>query len=487
VTFPDIDRPSSVEARTPFPRDSLSRPLSPLERWYWIADQVSPLNVIARVQVRGELSLPALRQGLQALQARQPLLRVAIEADANGANPRFIDAGDTSVPLRHAVVTPDEDRAAPWVAEVDGQELREAIDWRTGPLVRALVLTREPVGQDRQDVQDGTYDLVLTVAHCIADGTTALTLLQQWIELTAELRSAGPEPAAQHFASRPFLPAAEDLLPTRHRGWRGRARLARQGLRDRVVSRGRIPGRIAPDVRLPFAERRTGLVHRSLSGQRLDALVRACRREGVTVHGVLAAAMVTAVAREAGVPGPYSIGSPVDFRGELVPPVSPKEAGSYVATVGSVVLWRPGAPLWPTARAISEDIVRHKRRGDHFSLVNLIGAQGPASVALSAPFMEFMEAKGPINLCLSNLSTFDMPDTIGPWALSEAQFIAGISVTGYFVAAVNTTHGQLSWNFTYVRGALSEERARNLADDCVAIVEEATGQRLVPKRNGTVA
>jgi hypothetical protein len=34
------------------------RPLSPLERWYWIADQISPLNVIARAQVRGTPAPP---------------------------------------------------------------------------------------------------------------------------------------------------------------------------------------------------------------------------------------------------------------------------------------------------------------------------------------------------------------------------------------------------------------------------------------------
>ncbi|MBH8846513.1 hypothetical protein I5J94_29675, partial [Pseudomonas aeruginosa] len=53
----------------------IRRPLSAVERWYWLSDQFSALNVISRVRVHGRLSIDDLRRGLDALQARHPLLR----------------------------------------------------------------------------------------------------------------------------------------------------------------------------------------------------------------------------------------------------------------------------------------------------------------------------------------------------------------------------------------------------------------------------
>ncbi|RTB30568.1 hypothetical protein EJ655_30985 [Pseudomonas aeruginosa] len=66
----------------------IRRPLSAVERWYWLSDQFSALNVISRVRVHGRLSIDDLRRGLDALQARHPLLRARGGAPARGGHPR---------------------------------------------------------------------------------------------------------------------------------------------------------------------------------------------------------------------------------------------------------------------------------------------------------------------------------------------------------------------------------------------------------------
>ncbi|MBH9247408.1 hypothetical protein I5K69_19185, partial [Pseudomonas aeruginosa] len=63
----------------------IRRPLSAVERWYWLSDQFSALNVISRVRVHGRLSIDDLRRGLDALQARHPLLRGGGAARGGGA------------------------------------------------------------------------------------------------------------------------------------------------------------------------------------------------------------------------------------------------------------------------------------------------------------------------------------------------------------------------------------------------------------------
>lgn len=430
----------------------VTRALSPLERWYWIADQVSPLNVIARVRVRGRLPVSVLRRALDALQARHPLLRVAIATDADGANARFVPTR-ALIPLREASAG-DPGRGEDWVRETNERELVERIDWAQGPLCRTTVLTT---------AAGDTHDLILTLAHCIADGTTVLSLLKDWIGLAAEPHTWSAEPA---------LPPCEEMFPPRQRGTAGAIRLRLQMLRDRLQVRRHHPRRAEPDRFVAFEQRRTRLLHRCLSADQVDALTRACRREKTTVHGALAAAMVTAIARETGgsVPTHVAIGSPIDLRDALTPPVPDHAVGTYVATVPSFVAYRPGGSPWAVARALTRDLGRRRRRGEPFGMVRLIGGSCPATVAASGPLIEYIESRGPVNLCISNVGRFDFPSVIGEWQVSGAQFVAGLSVVGYFVSTVNTSHGQLFWNFTFVEDALPVPRAERLVTDCVDTV-----------------
>ncbi|KPC64063.1 FAD-dependent monooxygenase [Streptomyces chattanoogensis] len=451
LTFPGI----------PDPEPRVRRNLSPLERWYWIADRTSPLNGVIRARLHGPLELPLLRRALDVLQARHPLLRVAISGDDEGAAPAFRPVGGRPIPLRHVQVPAGDPEAdARWQREIDEHELAEGIDWRTGPLLRAVVITQQGAGRGAD-----VHDLLLTAAHCMADGMTGLSVLGEWIDIAAQL-SAGEEPSR---TSRRALPAAEDLLPRPHRGEAGAAALAALMERDAEEARRLQPRRLTPSRPVPFARRRTRMVHRSLTAGQLELLVDACKRHGTTVHGALAAAMVTAVAQEAGTPEPahFSIGSPLDFRGELDPAVAYDEAGTYAATLPSRVLYRPGTPLWPMARAIARDLADRRQRAEHLSLVNLLDRAGPRTPADGEAFMRYLDEQGPLNLCLSNLGRHGFPDRVGPWRVSGTQLVAGISVTGALVATALTSHGRLAWNFSYIDGMVTAPRARHLADASV--------------------
>ncbi|HEV2639098.1 MAG TPA: FAD-dependent monooxygenase [Actinocrinis sp.] len=444
------------------------RALSPVERLYWIVDQTSPLNVLARARVHGHLPLPLQRRSLDILQLRHPLLRVAIADDGAGTHPAFVPVDGRQIPLRHVDVPADDPAAdTRWEREVNETELGQSVDWRTGPLLRAVVITRSGGAGHDEDV----HDLLLTAPHIIADGKTCLSLLREWIELAADLDSGTPHQAT----SRRVLPATEDLLPRRHRGAAGIAGLRAMLLRDHIAARHSPAQRIIPGRQVPPDQRRTQMVHRTLTGDQVEQLAQTATRHGSTVHGALAAALVTAVARDAGTPaaGYFSLGSPVDFRGDLVPAVAPDEVGTYVATVPTRVRYEPGAPLWPTARAISRDLVQRRRRQDHLATISLARWAGPGSPADAESFTRFMDEKGPINLCLSNVGRYEFPDRAGPWRVSDAQFVAGVSVMGAIVATVNSSHGQLAWNFSYIEDLVSPMRARNIADESIRTVLSA--------------
>lgn len=434
-----------------------SRPLSPLERWYWVCDQISPLNVIGHARVCGPLPEELLAQALDTLQRRHPLLRAAIRTDVAGRNPCFTPVSGNPVPLRVVAVTDVEGR---WEQEVNDQELVTSVDWRKGPLARAVVVTTAGTEPGAPDV----HDLVLTLPHCVADGTTVLTLLRQWIELAAEIEAGDLDPRRPEIRVERALPAPESLLPAGCRGLSGVRRIVAQQLLDQGAARRLKPRRMEATRRVPFKERTTRLLHRSLSAEQLADLVEACRREQSTVHGALAAAMVSAVAEDAGgAAGPMMIGSPVNFRDDLVPVVTDREIGTYVASVPTVVDYRPGESLWPMARAISRDLVRRRQRGEQLTAIASMRLVSPKSPDKSARFLRFMEEKGPLTLCISNIGRYDFPGTIGPWRVSSAEFVAGLSVNALYCATVNTSHGRMAWNFTHVEGAVPADRAERIA------------------------
>ncbi|MFD4351630.1 hypothetical protein ACFWPX_03685 [Nocardia sp. NPDC058518] len=439
------------------------RALSPVERWYWMCDQISPLNVVARVRVRGHLPAPVLAAAAAALTAEHPLLRVSIDSAVDGTSPHFVAPVDPLVPIR-TVVLEQEDPDA-WQREIDTVELPTRLDWRRRPLLRLVDIAQAGATPDE------THDVVLTVAHTVADGTTALSLLRRLVELADRLRDPAVT-VAEIIDARDPLPAPEQLLPKRFRGARGVGYAVAAGIGDQVVSATARACRLEPEVPVAPADRRSRLLHRELDATRLAALIERCRAEGVTVHSALAAALAAAIGEEIapGRDGRIGVGSPIDFRAELDPIVPQQDAGAYVATVPVGVHFGPSLGMWQSARRLHRGLLRRRRCQQHLALLVTLRFLCPKSVATSARAIAMVEATGPGNVCLSNIGHYEFANRVGNWTLAGAQFIAGVSVSGFFVGTVNTTHATLHWNFTYIETVVSAARAARIADAAIRIL-----------------
>ncbi|MCM6772584.1 hypothetical protein NDR87_00125 [Nocardia sp. CDC159] len=431
----------------------IRRPLSVSERWYWICDQIAPLNVVARVRLSGDLPEETLRGAAAALAREQPLLRAGIATRPDGTAPAFVAPADPRLPVR--VVAGDE---TAWEREVD-HELATPLPGATRPLLRVTDVRHGPA--------DGqTHDVIVTVSHVIADGTAALTLLRRLVELAAAPGSDRPR--------RP-VPSLNAVLPRAFRGPWGLTYAVGTGLVDQALTLVRRPQRLRPQAEPASSDRRSRLLHRELSGDQTRALTAQCRAAGATVHGAIVAALARAYGRVVApdAHGRVGIGSPVDLRGELVPPVAAEDAGVYVGILPTYPGYGPGADLWDVARGVNRELMRRKRFRQHLAQIAGQPLICPDSVASSRRFVEFLDAHGPGNICVSNIGRYDFPDRIADWRLSGAQFIAGISVSGLLVASVNTSHDALQMNVTYVEGLVTVERATRIADEALRVLTTA--------------
>ncbi|WP_196054562.1 phthiocerol/phthiodiolone dimycocerosyl transferase family protein [Nocardia aurantiaca] len=437
-------------SRLSCPPSDIDRPLSHSERWYWILDAISPLNVVAWVTVAGRVTPEQLSAAAAAAVAEHPLLRVGIAADTEGTNPRFVPLAEPALPIRTVAADPCDTTAA--TREVDAVELCAPIP-ASGTLAR-LVDVVKAAGTPHE-----SHELILTMSHVICDGTSILTLLRRILEYaTATAASPG---------SRPPGPAVDDRLPARTRGT---ARITASMLADQLIAAGARPVRMPAEVPVPPGDRRTRLLTREICGADLAAVTSACRERGVTVHGALTAALATAVAREM-TPGRtvrVPVGSPIDFRSEMA--VDDGELGSFVATVPTHPRVGADIDFWDTARTVIRNLNRRRRFHQHLTAIAGLRLLCPDSVDRSGRVVDLINTRGPWNVCLTNVGRHGFPDRMGEWRLSGAQFAAGISCIGHLVSAVNTSHGVLRWNSTYVEGLMSPARADRIVDDALAML-----------------
>ncbi|MGW0323378.1 phthiocerol/phthiodiolone dimycocerosyl transferase family protein [Nocardia sp. NPDC003183] len=434
------------------------RPLGPSERWLWIIDQISPMNAVVWVHLRGRMEHQQLALAAEAVVAEHPLLRVHVETEPDGTNPRFVPTADPRIPIRTVHVAADDAQAAD--AEVDTVQLSERIDWRTGPLARIVDIVRGG------GTPDESHDLILTAAHLITDGMGMTSLLRRLLEHAAQSTTddASPRTAVR---SRSPLPVPEDLLPRRLRSI---ARAKAVSRVDRAITALSKPQSLEPEATVPPQERRTRFIRRILPAADLSGLLARCRHEGVTLHAALTAATARAVGAEitpAGA-GRVSVISAISLRHELVPRVDNRELGSYASGVVAHVAADPAADFWIAARKFDRDLARRLRFGQHLSAFAALAFMAPPSVESSGPLIDLIDHKTSRGIAISNFGRLNMPGRIGEWDVTGVQAAAGISCLSCLRSVVTISGGDLYWNFTFIEGLMSAERAGRIADRAVA-------------------
>ena len=416
----------------------MGRPLSVIERAVATFDRAAPLNFTAYARVRGPLDEAAARVALSSIQARHPPLRLHLEGD------RFVD-GAPPIPLRLAddlVAAANHEIATPFV---EGEAL-----------LRAVLIPGDGV--------------LLTFHHVIGDGRSGALLARDFVQSAAAVLRGDDA----------TLPALTAQLPIDARipslGFRGVLRVLYLVLLE-VWQRVRYGAPLkVPRVRdLPAWERPAKVIVRWFSPSVVDALTLVARAEGVTIHTIVSAALLLAIAgTHARATHRAAFGTPLDVRKELTPP-GEDEIGFLVSMLGYRGLVTRGEPLFDLARRIKRELDTEKRwQGSVIGLVLVSVAarllsRGRSDRAVAVKFGDLLQTTSG----LTNLGRLAIEASHPPLTIEAFAFTANPSVLGDFIASAATLNGHMSLWFAHASPMIDRAVAEAIADETCARVHAA--------------
>ncbi|MFO0577646.1 MAG: hypothetical protein U1A78_26880 [Polyangia bacterium] len=455
-------RPEALLA-APAQEAALGRPLSSMERAFWLLDQGTRFNGVQILTVRGPISEGLLRAGLLRLQARHPLMRVRIAGDDHA--PRFTDAGSGPLPL--STVRRGSDLHWLQIAE---EEMNRPFRLGDDHLTRVTLL-----------LGPGRADVVIAHHHVTGDALSIVFAVRDLLRDLSALQRGEPLPPVR---SLQLAPPLGRLLPKEARGLHRylamNAFLGKYILKAPLRRARRLPceGEAEP------VERRLRLGHRELHAADVAALRERARAEGTSVHAAICAALLLSATAEAfaaeltaGRPTRLGCFTAVNLRDRLGPEAG-EAMGNFISQVTTFHRVVPTPPLWALAREVKGSLRSALRWGEHYLTLPMLGLFIPGAWCRdpAGRFIRRFDGASPAALGVTNLASLPIPRDYGAFTLENYQIGVGVSVVGQLLAAVTTFGERMNLNLVFVEPLVSRARAERILDGALARLRHATAQ-----------
>jgi hypothetical protein len=348
----------------------LLRPLGAEERLYQLFTAVHPFHFCIVAELRGRVSADALHAALERIAGRHPVLTATIEVDASGR--AVFRAQRGGVPWRVVEGSHWEPRVA--------EELATPLP-AVGPGSSSRVVLLQGDGQDT---------LVLTVAHHVADGASAVRALN---DLLIDLNGGD-------MGGRVLAESREDLLaavpPIREVVEQGPP----SGPPPVHDERLRVPGSY-----LPFSGQPPTVRAAALDADLTAALREQARSQGTTVHGAVLAATAQELTDRRGIEL-VRLMSPIS----LLPLLDQQDGMGVFLTVGRSATTDTGVDFWELARQHLRQLEPARSPQGIGRLVAVFtAATGPAATSQSAAELMARGALG-LDALVTNLGVVQLPD-----------------------------------------------------------------------------
>ncbi|HJT72647.1 MAG TPA: condensation domain-containing protein, partial [Chitinophaga sp.] len=267
----------------------MQRKLLFLER-LMLGDGRTPFNGVFVIRIKGTITMELLRNALDKLQAKHPLLRAGITYGKDGSPYFKVNESCPEIPVTVTEQFYDDD----WV-------LQSINDWATvfdtgsGPLIKLHWISGV-----------GSSDLVMAFHHCMCDGGAGLMLIKDLVALL--------DNPARDIGRHDSICTIEEIVPATVLNSKGRQLKAR--FQAMLIRAGlRLLAALTTTHNKPRSYReRDYLVHWKLSPSQSAALFKQCTAQGVTVNTALCVAFLEAFRQVKGKAARNKITCPVDIR-----------------------------------------------------------------------------------------------------------------------------------------------------------------------------
>jgi NRPS condensation-like uncharacterized protein len=422
----------------------MNRKLGAGERVTWLTAQAGSVNFAVIAHVAGPLQEHVVREALNLLCQRHPLLSVRVEVKDQ---PVFTSENVPEIPLRIETRHSDDH----WQKEAE-REVNQKFSWLEGPLVRVVLLKGTTA-----------HDIIITFHHVIGDITSGVCLIRDLLSL-AEHMDNGDLPEVDPLPERPPV---EELLPRSAHGLEAQVKTASliwKQMKNIFIQR---PKKLPQDDSSGALHARN--IYRILSEEETEAFLTKCHEESTTVHGAVCAAVLKAAANQiyAAVPeNPLIIScmSMVNLRQFLNPPLE-DEIGFYVSTIITAHRISPSTTFWDLARDTKNEVHKSLDSGEPFVFLSLLDRFAPKSVDPD-DFARRISRIYPSAVMVTNAGLLDIPEQYGPFVLEDLRVaVANKATPELFNLAVLTYRNRLLLDFFYAEPTFSQERAAALVED----------------------
>jgi hypothetical protein len=418
----------------------MNRPLGRFETAQAITYEHFPFNAVISVHISNGPSPQILRQVLDLMQDRHPLLGVHIEKKGN----RFfyVSDGTPAIPLN----VMDSENDEHW-RDVVEDELNLFIDFQRGPLLRVNYLS----GSEHH------YILILTFHHAIMDAESGSNLIHEILICSHTVAANGSTKICKPLKP---LPPAESLFPVGFRGIRRFLRnttyLFRQifdELRFRFRATGKSRGQLPSSGKCK--------IHSVILPEELSSrILKRSRSRGVSLNNLFSAAILQASHKHLfgskEIPLRHFYFS--NLRPYLSPPPTTEDMGSYFSMLRFTIDMKPLPDLWTLADAVGNITYPALKRGDKYCS-NLLSPFAMQTVLRS-------KSSRMGSTALSFTGALFLEKHYGDSVIEELHaFVSNFVLGPMFTAQVRWFKNQFYWDFLYIDSDMDHSLAVTIAND----------------------
>ncbi|BAZ13895.1 hypothetical protein NIES4071_57350 [Calothrix sp. NIES-4071] len=425
----------------------LNRKLGLVENLFEICHSLGAIIDVNIACIEGIIPDEILRQALDLVQKRHPLLQVGIIESEEGF--RFISEPNLKIPL-HII---DKRQDNQWLDIVE-EEVHKIFPNHSIPLCRVIFIRASASNKS---------EIIVTFHHAITDGISCVNFFHELLLYCQQISSGFPIPEV---ITMPTLPAIENLID---------AKLWQTNHIDNniEIEEAKNP-KLIIEKEAPTSQRRTRLIPRLLSQDTTLILKKRCKQEGTTVHGALCAAMLLGVLHFtlADKPIDLSCGSSVNLRKYCAPEINNDYIGCFISEINTNHILDINRDFWNLARECKSKINDSIKSGIPFKNINsdrIRMINHELLVEISNHNMGRNKT-----IYVSNLGQLNLCEQYGITQIKELYFVTGQHVIGScFWLGVVTFHEQLFCSFAHVVPLISAKTAEVIANSVIEIMQKA--------------